>query len=109
VTPATRTRAGLELLLGASLKELDEVSAELRGFCLRRIDANFRHAHALAWACLGCSFAGFLVLAALAWFYLRNGAATEAAWIFGSGSATILGLFVTTRFVYEWTRRPPRR
>jgi hypothetical protein len=59
----------------------------------------------LQYASLACGFGSVLVLAFLAKFFVDRGAPTQAAGIFGAGAASLVGLFITSRFTVRGQRR----
>ncbi len=74
------------------LEKLDESTQEQ---FLDAIAADARHAQRWAWTGLAGALVSFVVLAAVAVVALQHNAAGPAAWIFGTGAVSIVGLVAT--------------
>lgn len=86
------------------LERLGKLGKDNRERVFAILEREAKHIRLLSWACLACAFASFVVLAAVATYAVRRDAAAQAAWIFGTGSASMVSLFVTNRFLPRRTR-----
>jgi hypothetical protein len=95
-----------EAWAGMSVKEWAKLDPEFPKRILDSYEREVRHIQRIAWACLWSAVFALLVLAGVALYFVSHQAASEGALVFGAGSVSIVGLFVTNRFVVSRKQRP---